>query len=439
MVQSIADRRQQSSCAATDLPKSANLPESIDIAIVGAGPQALTLATHLIQKKKSMRERFVAIDPAGEWMQQWHHQFAAMDITHLRSPAVHHPDPNPHALRAFAAGRPNELFPPYDLPGTSLFRAFCHHTIERWGLAEKVISARVVSIEHCRSVWKKQRFRLVMADGRSMYTRRVVLAMGGGTQHLPDWVSRILSPYPAERLLHSRHVDLQPLKLAGERVLIVGSGLTSGHLALGAIARGATVMMMARREFYEKLFDTDPGWLGPKYLKKFHAEPDWTRRWQMMQAARNGGSLTPAVLTRLRRNSHEQKLTFFEHCEVKQAQWEGDAWRVECEHPDHHSCIAHQAIDRIWLATGNQLNVDNWELLSEIQSQFPCPTVHGVPILDEFLRWPGCNLFIMGGAAALRIGPVARNLFGARLASNRIVPALLKNPGVRQNLVHLNS
>ena len=257
MVQSIADRRQQPSFSATDLSQSSGLPpspglsksidlsqsidspqptvlpESIDIAIVGAGPQALTLATHLIQKKKSMRDRFLVFDPAGGWMQQWHHQFAAMDISHLRSPAVHHPDPNPHALRAYAAGRANELFPPYDLPGTSLFREFCDHTIERWGLAEKVIAARVVKIEPCRSAWRKQRFCLVMADGRSIYARRVVVAMGGGAPHLPDWVSQISSPYPSERLIHSQHIDLQSLKLAGERILIVGSGLTSGHLLWG--------------------------------------------------------------------------------------------------------------------------------------------------------------------------------------------------------------
>nr|WP_217650658.1 hypothetical protein [Spirulina major] len=47
--------------------------------------------------------------------------------------------------------------------------------------------------------------------------------------------------------------------------------------------------------------------------------------------------------------------------------------------------------------------------------------------MDDQLRWPGCNLFIMGGAAALQLGPVARNLFGARLAIERIMPALIKD------------
>jgi hypothetical protein len=49
-----------------------------------------------------------------------------------------------------------------------------------------------------------------------------------------------------------------------------------------------------------------------------------------------------------------------------------------------------------------------------------------LPVLDEHLRWPGCELFVMGGLAALQLGPVARNLYGARMASGRIVPALTK-------------
>jgi hypothetical protein len=33
----------------------------------------------------------------------------------------------------------------------------------------------------------------------------------------------------------------------------------------------------------------------------------------------------------------------------------------------------------------------------------------------------------MGGLAALRVGPTARNISGARMASDRIVPALTKS------------
>ena len=62
---------------------AAALPKTIDLAIVGAGPQALTLVTHLLKKKQSMRNRFVVLDPSGQWLQQWQHQFAAYEIPHL--------------------------------------------------------------------------------------------------------------------------------------------------------------------------------------------------------------------------------------------------------------------------------------------------------------------------------------------------------------------
>ncbi|MEB3360337.1 MAG: hypothetical protein VKK04_26675 [Synechococcales bacterium] len=122
----------------------------------------------------------------------------------------------------------------------------------------------------------------------------------------------------------------------------------------------------------------------------------------------------------------EGKLSFYEQCEVQSAQWKGDAWKVTCNQRSAHDCITHLPFDRIWLATGSTLDVNHWSLLSDIRATHPLPLVNGLPILDPQLRWAGCNLFIMGGAAALQLGPVARNLFGARLASERIVPALIK-------------
>lgn len=44
----------------------------------------------------------------------------------------------------------------------------------------------------------------------------------------------------------------------------------------------------------------------------------------------------------------------------------------------------------------------------------------GYPVLDARLRWaPG--LYASGGLAELRLGPVARNLIGARRAAERLL------------------
>jgi hypothetical protein len=407
------------------LDPSTALPKFIDLAIVGAGPHALTLATHLLQKKKSMRGRFLAFDPSGTWMNRWHNQFAAFEIPHLRSPAVHQPDPDPHALRTFAASRPNDLFAPYDLPGTQLFRDFCQETIRRWQLADCVYPAQVVRVEPCRDRGRS-RFCLHLSNGQTILARRVVIANGGAVPNLPEWVGQISTSYPQDRLLHSHQVDLRGLKLQGERVLIVGGGLTSGHLALGAVKRGAQVLLMSRRNLYGKLFDADPGWIGPKYLKGFWAEPDLHIRWQMIQSARNGGSMTPTVLLQLRKLERENKVIFYEQCGVSQAGWRDNSWQVDCDNSAVHECIHHQTIDRIWVATGSQLDAQNHPLLQDVLAAHPIEVVNGFPVIDEHLRWQGCELFIMGGLAALRVGPAARNLSGARAASGRIVPALTK-------------
>ena len=398
----------------------ASLPEQIDIAIVGAGPQALTLATHLLQKRQSMRGRFLVFDPSGSWIGQWRHQFAALEIPHLRSPAVHHVDPNPYELRRFAENRPQELFPPYDLPGTQLFEDFCKDAIRRWDLQDRVVKAKVTAIEPLLDRLHPC-FRLWLESGESIKARRVVLAKGSSTLNLPEWVSKIPSGYPSDRLCHSQQVDLRTLHLKGERVLIIGGGLTSGHLAVGAISRGAEVTLITRREFQEKLFDADPGWLGPKYLKGFWAEPDWETRALAILRARNGGSMTPAMMTLLRRQARKGKLTSYEQCQVVAARWLGDKWQIRCDDGQEYE------FDRIWLATGTKLDATTEPLLTNILDTYKIPIVKGLPVLDEYLRWPGCELFLMGGLAALQLGPTARNLSGARMASDRIVPAMVKS------------
>jgi hypothetical protein len=393
------------------------LPFRIDIAIVGGGPQALTLATHLLQKRK--QARFVVIDPSGTWMSQWNQQFAAFEIPYLRSPVVHHPVPDPHALRTFAQGRLDELVDPYSRPGSGLFQDFCRDVVDRWQLGRSVYPGRVVRVEPLNRL-----FRLTLADGQTLMARRVVLAHGGGVIQRPDWLPHL--SYPADRLCHSQAIDLRSLNLAGEQVLIVGGGLTSGHLAVGAIARGAKVRLVTRRQLVEKWFDADPGWVGPKYLKDFGLEPDWRVRWQQIQTARNGGSLTPAMLTQLRQLAREGMLTIHGDCQIRAVQWQGASWLVDCDADADAEAPALSGIDRIWLATGTRLDVTQDPLFADVLATYPMPIVQGLPVLDEYLRWRGCELFVMGGLAALQVGPTARNLSGARMACQRIVPALTK-------------
>lgn len=398
-----------------------DLPSQIDLAIIGAGPHALTFVTHLLQKRSKMRGKFLVFDPSGIWMSRWREQFAALEILHLRSPAVHHPDSNPFSLRKFAESRPSELFPPYDLPGTMLFEDFCQDLINDWKLEDRVIPLEVKGIEPYQMSSGRQGFFLNFEHRKPIIARRVVLAMGGSKVNLPDWVKQIKSSYPEDRLCHSQSIDLRKLRLNGDRLLIIGGGLTSGHLAIGAIKRGAKVKLLIRRSLQEKLFDAEPGWLGPKYLKDFFAESDYQKRFVMIQQARNGGSITPKIGTELRRLIRNENLNIDENCQVVKTEWLGDGWRVYCSDNVVHKC------ERIWLSTGNKFDISREPLLQNILQAFPIATVNGLPVLDKYLRWPGCELFLMGGFAALQVGPTARNLSGARMASEKIVPAIINS------------
>ncbi len=391
----------------------ASLITQTDIGIIGAGPQALTLVTHLLQKKKQWRSRFIVIDPQGEWLSQWRQQFKALEIPHLRSPAVHHPDPYPYALRSFAENRPDELFDPYDLPGTKLFEDFCAEVVKNWGLENSIYQAKVVKI-----VPIKGKFQLFLSDNNIITTSRVVLATNQGETQIPPWVNKIETKYPQDRLAYARQINLANLKLKGERILIIGGGLTSGHLAVGGINRGAKITLMTRRNLQVKLFDADPGWLGPKYLKGFEAESNWNHRWEMIQQARNGGSITPKILGELRRSNN---IEFWENCEVREAKWEENRWRVICTND------LEKDFDRIWLATGTKFNAQENPLLTEVLQTYPTEIIQGLPVIDKYLRLPKSEFYLMGALAGLQIGPVARNLAGGRKASEMIVQGMTKH------------
>jgi thioredoxin reductase len=133
------------------------------------------------------------------------------------------------------------IVPPEDLPGSRLFEEFCGDTIKRWQLGDRVIKAKVIRIQP-----KSGRFRLWFEDGKSAIARRVIVVAGSGKPHLPGWTNQIQTQNPTERIRHSHQVDLRNL-LHGEQILIVGGGLTSGHLVVEAIVREAQVLLRTRR------------------------------------------------------------------------------------------------------------------------------------------------------------------------------------------------
>lgn len=235
-----------------------------DLVIVGAGPQALTLSCLLLQKRPRLQRRLRIVDPSGRWLSRWQRQMERYEIPWLRSPSPHHPHPNAHALRQFAHSRQRsrQLEGPYGLPNTDLFADFCRQVISEYQLTEGV---RAASVERIRlPQLGGGPMELALSDGTTMAAGRLVIATGSGAPQMPAWVAAIAGDPPPDALQHSDRIHIPSLhSLQGQRILIVGGGLTSAHLALGALRRGALVHLLCRRTLKHKPFDADPGWLGP--------------------------------------------------------------------------------------------------------------------------------------------------------------------------------
>jgi hypothetical protein len=380
------------------------------IAFIGSGPHNLTALAFLLKADPTLRKEVVVFDPSGAWLTRWNAQLEGQEIPHLRSSSVHHPDPDPLALRRFAKGRSGEFYPPYDLPGTALFREFCEDLIRRLDLAPLVVPRRVASVTRADGG-----LTLRFAGGGETVARAVVAALGGGEKLWPAWAPAAVPP----TLVHSEDVDLRTLGPGPGKILVVGGGLTAGHLALGALNRGWSVDLATRRPVTYKLFDAAPGWIGPKHMTEFHRETSWERRRAMVAEARGGGAMTEEIRDFLEPHRRSGALRLRPHWMVRKlVPGKAGGWRAEA------SWGRSVAADRVWLCTGNRLDLTTHPLFSTLAEAHPLQTVEGLPVLEEDCRWPGLPLYFLGTPAALRVGPTARNFPGARQAASRIARSI---------------
>ena len=380
-----------------------------DVCILGAGPHGLAAAVHL--RKADPDLRITVLDPSGEWLSGWNKQFAQAEIEMLRSPVVHHPGPDAYALSDYIDDHdlPRTGFK-YDLPTRDAFDQFCRSLIEDAALDPPVASAAHAIVSRGNEL-------TIEAKEATLSARHLVVATNSHRRKIPDWAWPLVGHQPG-LVKHGNDVDLPSLlDLAGERIAVVGAGLTAAHLALGAASRGASVQLLFRGPLNVRAFDTAPGWLGPRYLAGFDAEPNPTRRLAIAQRVLSGGSIPDWMFTRLTEFDGAGHITLRESTEVQR-----------CEPPTGTGCELHLSdghavgVDRVWLATGTQANPHALRCLRPLLADVG--DVHGYPLLNEQLRLGPHRAFMMGRSAMLMLGPAAGNLWGAQRAAHRITLAI---------------
>ena len=384
---------------------------TLDWLIIGGGIHGVHIATRLLADADIPADRLRIVDPGPRLLARWHDCTRTTGMTYLRSPSVHHLDVAPMSLQNFAGTRQRRdktLFTaPYDRPSLKLFNDHCDKLTRDLGLANLQIRA---SASAC--VPGDDGVTVSLSDGRTIHTRNVVLALGAGDQPAwPDW-----APRDHDRVHHVFEPGFAAWPARDETTLVVGGGISAGHVSLRLVAEGHRPHLISRHDLRIHQFDSDPGWLGPKYTVGFHQEPDHDRRRAVITKARHRGSMTPDMGRAVRRGIarshirwHEAEVTGFEE----------QAGRLSLR----TNAGTHLVVDRILLATGFARGRPGGSMIDELiaSASLPCAGC-GYPIVDESLRWhPG--VYVSGPLAELELGPISRNIAGARRAGDRIAAA----------------
>ena len=382
--------------------------------IIGGGVHGTHLSLALLRAAGVPHDRLAVLDPWDEPLARFFRFTEATGMSYLRSPAVHHLDLHPYALRTFAkrghGKRIARFVAPYDRPGLAFFRAHCESVVRSHGLSQIRARATALRLDRVDAGFR------VETDRGALVARRVVVAVGLGDQPCwPEWAAALRASGRVQHVFDGPG----PLETtrAGERVLVIGGGISAGQLACSLLDRGALVTLVSRHEPRVHRFDSDPIWLGPAGLTEFHAEPSPEARRRIIQAARRRGSMPPELDHRIRIEAHRGRLT-------RRA---GEVMRVALSSGGVRLTLALDGgvveAERVVLATGFLPHRPGGALVdTAIATQgLPCARC-GYPIVSRELAWaPG--LFVSGPLADLELGPAARNIAGARAAAVRILSA----------------
>ena len=208
-----------------------------------------------------------------------------------------------------------------------------------------------------------------------------------------------------------------------ETVVVIGGGISAGHVALRLYSEGHRVHLVSRRALRQHQFDSDPGWLGWKYTERFAREEDPDQRRSLITTARHTGSVSPDIGRSLRRAIERDRIQWHEGgrspSSVQRAIASNSRSLQRRFSPRIACCLRPDSIrggpgDRWWM---------HWSPRRRFRARgagtpWWIPRFAGIPVSLSRARLRNSNSV-----------PVSRNIAGARRAGDRIVEAVRSDPG----------
>lgn len=415
---------------------------------------------------KGRAKRVCVIDGGAEWLGQWEKNFQALDIKFLRSPAVAHCsyfDRNALLAYAFSHGREDELLDsgcsdikslkgtsmPYNglwyLPSTKLFLDFSREYAK--SLRHDYVQGRAIDIKNTGG--DHNLFNVIIQQGvnRISISSQTVILGAGATGHciVPECLQDVNSPHIFQWQQLNQvldHVNVRHCSQSEDRrekrILVVGGGLTAVQTAHKLIRSNRShkqgssplkVVLCSRKRLVERHFDIPVKWFDFReatyHQSQFYHEPA-EQRLKALKATRGGGTVPPIYMEMTREMESRGELVRIIG-DVKMTESDDDkSLKVIISKSEGHGKGEEETFDAIVLACGLKPDCTVSPIMRSMQQRWPVDIVGGLPDIGEDLRWTK-KLYILGGVAALSVGPDAGNLMGIARAAQTISNDLESN------------
>ncbi|WP_080844109.1 FAD/NAD(P)-binding protein [Cytobacillus gottheilii] len=379
--------------------------------VVGGGIQGCTIAAFLLKNNKVSADQLLIIDPHETPLYRWTKTTKMIEMKFLRSPSVHHLDVEPFSLRKYADDqnrKKSDFYGVYKRPSLELFNEHSQALFRNLNMESCWHQGFVNEVVREDASWT-----INTVAGNRFKTKNVVLALSvNGQLNIPEWASNLEAHSHQLFHIYDEAADLTKLKPS---IAVVGGGITAAHLVIKLSAMYPGQVHLIKRHPYRVCdFDSDPGWLGPKNQKSYQLIKDYETRREMIKTARNRGSLPQELFRKLKKLEQDQILKVI------------DGEIISARNGSNHDLILTTEngpveVQSVILATGFKPERPGGGWLEETIEEYSLPCAKcGYPIVSPSLEW--CpHLYVIGPLAELEMGPIARNISGARQAAERIV------------------
>lgn len=399
--------------------------DSSEVAIIGAGPYALSLAAHLCSLGVSHRI-------FGIPMQTWTEEMPKGMFLKSDGFASDLYDPDKHLTLKIYHQEQGLTYADQGSPIS--LKIFCAYGMEFQRRLVPNLEKNLVT--HLRAT--DNGFILQLDDGKVLHAGKVVLAVGiSHFKHVPEWIRDL----PLAYWSHSSTCT-DPSRFAGRDVAVIGAGASALDLVALLHAAGARVQLIARKPSVE-----------------FHTAPSKTPRtlWQRLRNPKSG--LGPSLrsflyseapqlfyylplLTRMRiartylgpsggwfiRDQVVGKIDMALGQNIRRARVQGG--RVALSLIDIHGEKREISIDHVISATGYKIDMGCIPFMDDgLLRQLRM--IDRVPGLSPHFETSVPGLHVIGPAAVNSFGPVMRFAFGARFAARRLSTFLARTRAAR--------